>query len=118
MEELPQQQPLMRSRPSSSGKAMATEPRVAQVRHGANAALLTHPENAQHGAKNVTSMEIKTILVHVVGPGTEKIPTTETNTDQPIESHEAKGEAGAGIGDMHQRTWRTEVDLPPEVATT
>ena len=61
----------------------------------------------------------KNHLVCVVGPGTEKIPKTETNTDQPIESHEAKGEAGAGIGDMHQRTQRTdpEVDLPPKVPT-
>ena len=46
---------------------MATEPRVAQVRHAANAACLTHQENAQHGARNVTNVEIKTILVHVVG---------------------------------------------------
>ena len=28
---------------------------------------LTHQENAQHGARNVTNVEIKTILVHVVG---------------------------------------------------
>ena len=60
---------------------MATEPRVAQVRHAANATHLTHQENAQHGAKNVSSVETKVILVCVVGPGTEKIPKTETNTD-------------------------------------
>ena len=54
---------------------------MAQVRHVANAAHLTHPENAQLGAKNVTTVEIKIILVCVVGPGTEKIPKTETNTD-------------------------------------
>ena len=46
---------------------MATEPRVAQVRHAANAVCLIHQENAQHGARNVISVEIKTILVHVVG---------------------------------------------------
>ena len=45
---------------------MATEPRVAQVRHVANAACLIHWENAQHGAKNVIIVEIKIILVHVV----------------------------------------------------
>ena len=28
---------------------------------------LTHQENAQHGARNVLSVEIKPILVHVVG---------------------------------------------------
>ena len=65
-------------------------------------------------------METKIILVCVVGPGTEKIPKTETNTNWPVESHEAKGEAGAGIGDMHQRTHGRidpEVDPPPEVST-
>ena len=74
---------------------------------------------AQHGANIVTSVEIKIILVCVVGPGTEKIPKTETNTDWPIESHKAKGGAGTGIGDMHQRTQRIDpaVDPPPEVPT-
>ena len=41
---------------SSSGKAMATEPRLDKVRHV-----------AQHGTRNVTNLEIKIILVHVVG---------------------------------------------------
>ena len=63
MEELQQQQPLMRSRPSNSRKVTAIKPRVAQERHAANAAHITHPENAQHGAKNGTSVEIKNILV-------------------------------------------------------
>ena len=83
MEELQQQQPLMSSRCSNSRKV--TEPRVAEVRHAANAAHLTHPENVQHGAQNVTSVETKIILVCFVGPGTDKIPKTETNTDWPIE---------------------------------
>ena len=64
--ELPQQQPLMRSKTSNSRQLMAIEPRVAQVRLSANAAHVTHPENAQHEAQNVTSVEIKIILVHVV----------------------------------------------------
>ena len=42
---------------------MATEPRVAQVRHAADADSLTCQENAQHGASIVTSVEIKIILV-------------------------------------------------------
>ena len=71
----------MRSRPSTSRKVMATKPRVAQVRHVADVDSHTHQENAQHGANIVTSVEIKIILVCVVGPGTEKIPKTETNTD-------------------------------------
>ena len=55
-------------------KVMAIEPRVAQVRHVANMDSRTHEENAQHRAKNATSVETKIILVCVVGPGTEKIP--------------------------------------------
>ena len=46
---------------------MVIEPRVAWVRHVANAAHCTCLENAQHGARNVTSMETKIILVHLVG---------------------------------------------------
>ena len=67
----------MRSISSNTGKATATEPilRVPKVRHPVNAACLTHRENAQHGARSVISVEIKTILVLVVGqsrraPGT------------------------------------------------
>ena len=98
---------------------MAIEPRVAQVRHVANVDSHTHQENAEHGAKNATSVETKIILLCVVGPGTEKIPMTETNTDQTHRQSQEKGEAGAGVGDMHQRAQRTdpEVDLPPEVPT-
>ena len=95
-EELPQHQPLMRSRPSSSRKVMATEPRVVQIRHAADVDSCTHQENAQHRPRNVTNVEIKTISVCIVSPG-----------------------AGAGIRDMDQRTQRIdpEVDLPPEVPT-
>ena len=77
----------------------AAEPRVAWVRHAADVTSLTCPEN-------VTSVEMKIISVCVVGPGTEKIPKTETDTDQPIEvantpeSHEARGEAGTDVGDI------------------
>ena len=46
---------------------MAIEPRVAQVRHVANVDSHTHQENAQHGAKNVISVETKIILLCVVG---------------------------------------------------
>ena len=38
---------------------MATEPKVPKVRHAANAAHLIHQENAQHGAKNVSSVETR-----------------------------------------------------------
>ena len=48
---------------------MTTEPiiRVDKVRHAVNAAHFIHQENAQHGARSVISVEIKTILLHVVG---------------------------------------------------
>ena len=61
---------------------MAIEPRVAPVRHAANAVCLTHLENVQHGARNVTSVEIKTISVHVVGPNRQE-PETESPTAHP-----------------------------------
>ena len=67
MVELQHQQSLMKSRPSNSRKKTTIEPRVAQANHAANVAHLTHPENAQHMAKNIISVEIKIILVHVVG---------------------------------------------------
>ena len=63
----------MRSGPSSRRKVKAKEPKV---RYAVSVECLTHLENAQHGAKNVTSVAIKTISVHGVGlssqePGTE-----------------------------------------------
>ena len=43
-----------------------------QVIHVENAVHLNHQENAQHGARNVTNVEIKTISVHVVGQSKRK----------------------------------------------
>ena len=65
----------MRSGPSSRGKVKAKEPKVT-IRYAVSVEHLTHLENAQHGARNVTSVAIKTISVHSVGlssqePGTE-----------------------------------------------
>ena len=57
----------MRSGPSSTGNVKAIEPRVARVRHVANVECPTHLENALCGAKNVTSVEIKIISVHIAG---------------------------------------------------
>ena len=54
----------MRSGPSSRAKVKAKEPRV---RYAVSVEHLTCLENAQHGAKNVTSVAIKTISVHSVG---------------------------------------------------
>ena len=66
----------MRSEPSSTGKVKAIGPRVARVRH---VVCLTCLENAQHGARNVTSVKIKTISAHVVG-----LRSQELGTDSPI----------------------------------
>ena len=60
---------------------MAREPRVALGRHVANVAHLTHLENAQHGARNVTSVVIKIISVHVVGPNSQEMGTGDPGAD-------------------------------------
>ena len=96
---------------------MATKPRVVQVRHAADVHSHTHAKRMPSMGQILSQVwKYKIISVRVVGPGTEKIPMTEINTDQPIERHEPKGEVGAGIGDMHQRTQRTEVNIPPDSA--
>ena len=78
----------MRSGPSSSGKVKAKEPRVRFV---VSVECLTHLENAQHGARNVTSVAIKTISVHSVGlssrePGTGN-PTAHLEDARAKVSH-------------------------------
>ena len=52
---------------------------MARVRHAVSVAHLTHLENAQHGERNVTSVEIKTISVHVVG-----LSRQDLGTESPI----------------------------------
>ena len=65
--------------PSSTGKVKAKGPRVARVRHAANVEHLTCLENALHGARNVTSVAIKIISVHVVG-----LSSQELGTESPV----------------------------------
>ena len=69
----------MRLGPSSTGKVKAKGPRVTRVRYAVSVECLTHLENAQHGARNVTSVAIKTISVHSVGPSSQ-----ELGTENPI----------------------------------
>ena len=69
----------MRSEPSSTAKVKVIGPRVTRVRHVVNVECLTHLENAQHGARNVTSVEVKIISVHVVG-----LSSQELGTESPI----------------------------------
>ena len=58
----------MRSGPSK-GKAKANEPEPeVRVRYVVSVERLTHLESAQHGAKNVTNVAIRTILVLNAGP--------------------------------------------------
>ena len=69
----------MRSGPSSKGKVKAKEPRVARVRYVVSVEHLTHLENAQSGARNVTSVAIKTISVHSVG-----LSSQEPGIESPV----------------------------------
>ena len=73
---------------------MAREPRVAPGRHVANVACLTCLENAQCGAKKVTSVAIKIISVHV-GPNSQE-PGTENPITHP-EDIRAKGSLIPGL---------------------
>ena len=62
----------MRSGPSKGKvKASKSEPDV-RVRYVVSVECLTHPENAQHGAKSVTNMAIKIILVLNAGPSSQE----------------------------------------------
>ena len=72
----------MRSGPSSIGKVKAKEPKVTRVRYAVSVEHLTCLENAQHGAKNVISVAIKTISVHNVGLSSQE-PGTESPTAHP-----------------------------------
>ena len=69
----------MRLGPSSTGKVKVIGPRVARVRHAVNVECPTHQENAQHRARNVTSVAIKIISVHIVG-----LSSQEPGTESPV----------------------------------
>ena len=81
----------MRLGPSSTEKVKAKGPRVTRVRYAVSVECLTHLENAQHGARNITSVATKTISVHSVGlssqePGTEN-PVTHPGDARAKVSH-------------------------------
>ena len=69
----------MRLGPSSTGKVKAKGPRVTRVRCVISVEHLTHLENAQLGAGNITSVATKTISVHSVG-----LSSQELGTENPI----------------------------------
>ena len=60
----------MRSEPSN-GKVKDPEPEV-RVRYVVSVEHLIHLENAQHGAKSVTNVAIKIILVLNAGPSSQE----------------------------------------------
>ena len=72
----------MRSGPSSIGKVKAKEQKVTRVRYAVSVECLTLLENAQHGARNVTNVAIKTISVHSVGLSSQE-PGTESPAAHP-----------------------------------
>ena len=69
----------MRLGPSSTGKVKAIGPRVTRVRYTVSVERLTQLENAQLGARNVTSVATKTISVHSVG-----LSSQELGTENPV----------------------------------
>ena len=72
MEELQHQPQSMRSEPSKEkARDLQQEPEV-RVRYVVSVECLIHPENAQHGAKSVTNVEIRTILVLNAGPSSQE----------------------------------------------
>ena len=70
----------MRSGPSSTGKVKAKGPRVARVRYAVSVEHLTCLENAQCGARNVTSVAIKTISVHSVGLSSQELRNRKSHS--------------------------------------
>ena len=70
----------MRSEPSQEkARDLRLEPgQEVRVRYVVSVEHLIHPENAQHGAKSVINVEIRTILVCNVGPSSQ-----EEGTDDP-----------------------------------
>ena len=70
MEELQHQPQSMRSEPSQEkARDLGQEPEPeVRVRYVVSVEHLIHLENAQHGAKSVTNVEIRIILVLNAGP--------------------------------------------------
>ena len=75
MEELRCEPQSTRSEPSSKGKARDLKPEPepeVRVRYVVSVECLIHLKNAQHGARSVTNVAIKIILVLSVGPNSQE----------------------------------------------
>ena len=83
----------MRSEPSQEkARDLRLEPGPeVRVRYVVSVEHLIHPENAQHGAKSVINVEIRTILVCYAGPN-----SWEEGTDSPA-AHPEDARAKANI---------------------
>ena len=66
------------------------------VRHVASVVHHTCQENAQPGAENVTSVEIKTISVHVVGQS-RRAPGTAARSLPAVGAHPEAGKVRANL---------------------
>ena len=100
MEELQHQPQSIRLGPSSKGKVKANEPEPeVRVRYVVSVEHLTHPENAQHGAKSVTNVAIKITLVLNVGPSSQ-----EEGIENPA-AHPEDARAKVSISPGLEATW-------------
>ena len=102
----------MRSGPSSIGKVKAKEPKVTRVGYAVSVECLTLPENAQLGAKNVTSVAIKTISVHSVGLSSQE-PGTESPTAHPEDARAKVNHIIPGLEASWQPKVPTAWSQPP-----
>ena len=93
----------MRSGPSSKGKVKAKESEV-RVRYVASVECPTHLENAQRGAKSVTSVAIKITSVLNVGLSSQELGT-ESPAAHPEDARAKVSHVGPGL----EATWRPKV---------
>ena len=95
----------MRSGPSSKGKVKANEPEPeVRVRYVVSVEHLICLENVQHGAKSVTNVAIKIILVLNVGPSSQ-----EEGTENPAVHAEDERAKVNHISSGLEATWQPKV---------
>ena len=85
----------MRLGPSSKGKVKAKEPEV-RVRYVVSVECPTYLENAQHGAKSVTSVAIKITSVLNAGPSSQELGT-ESPTAHPEDARAKVSHISPGL---------------------
>ena len=93
----------MRSGPSNKGKVKVKELEV-RVTYVVSVEHLTHLENAQCRAKNVTNVAIKNTSVPNVGPSNQE-PGTESPTAHPEDARAKVSHVSPGL----EATWQPKV---------